>query len=215
MFFFNSCPIFVKGMGWDQYPISLMLEPYKLFNHGWQRWAFTRAHAQLLKNKLNSSRIFHEQNNQQLISQRTFMLQQSEVNPVISDQLSRITANGVRAPKYNVKFDTFSFESPLNLNLTILNKMSRWCWHLAVFKYQVPDVCSATLWQLRGRADDIGCSLIGKENTCWSGWIHVEIKKSFCLSCPSGKGKSCLSDQNTKTPRNHHWLSYLLFSIVR
>jgi len=104
---------------------------------------------------------------EQVIAQRTFLQQQNEAITMITDQLGRMTAAGgigPLPPKYNIKFDTFSFESPdpqsefdrFEQNVKMVS---------AVMKYHVPDVCSAILGQLRGRAADIGRSLIGTENT--------------------------------------------------
>jgi len=127
---------------------------------------FTRAHAQQLEDELNASRVLHEQMREQVISQRTFLQQQSDAISMITDQLGRITTGGVGGfpPKYNIKFDTFAFEGTdpqsefdrFEQNIKMVS---------AVMKYRVPDVCSAILGQLRGRAADIGRSLIGTENT--------------------------------------------------
>jgi hypothetical protein len=68
------------------------------------------------------------------------------------------------APRYNIKFDTFDFsgddpQAAFDRFETNVRMVSQ------VMRYQVPDVCYAVLGQLRGRAADIGRSLVGTERT--------------------------------------------------
>ena len=64
--------------------------------------------------------------------------------------------------RWNLKFDTFSFEGPNPAQ--DYDRFEQNCRMVCqVMGYQVPEVCYAVLGQLRGKAADMGRSLIGTE----------------------------------------------------
>ena len=69
---------------------------------------------------------------------------------------------GAAIVRWNLKFDTFSFEGPSPAQ--DYDRFEQNCRMVSrVMGYQVPDVCFAILGQLRGKAADMGRSLIGTE----------------------------------------------------
>jgi len=125
---------------------------------------FTRAHQLQLEEELNTSRTLHLEMREQIIAQQTVLQRQADAIGAITTALGTMGVGGPGAtPKYNLKFDTFSFESAdpqaefdrFEQNVKMV---------ATVMKYRAPEVCSAVLGQMRGKAADIARSLIGTED---------------------------------------------------
>ena len=124
---------------------------------------FTRAHQLQLEEELNASRILHQQMRDQIIAQQTVLQQQSDAIGAITTQLGAMAVGPGATPRYNIKFDTFAFDGVdpqaefdrFEQNVKMV---------ATVMKYKVPEVCSAILGQMRGKAADIARSLIGTED---------------------------------------------------
>lgn len=100
----------------------------------------------------NMAQALQEQ--QQRIGQLTQQLQ--------ALQLQVQAQPGAALVRWNLKFDTFSFEGPNPAQ--DYDRFEQNCRMVSrVMGYQVPDVCFAILGQLRGKAADMGRSLIGTE----------------------------------------------------
>jgi hypothetical protein len=124
---------------------------------------FTRVHQLQLEEELKASQVLHQQMRDQIITQQTVLQQQSDAIGAITNQLGLKAVGPGATPKYNIKFDTFAFEGAdpqaefdrFEQNIKMV---------VTVMKYKVPDVCSAILGQMRGKASDIARSLIGTED---------------------------------------------------
>ena len=100
------------------------------------------------------AQAFQEQ--QQRIAQLTQQMQALQL------QVNAQPAPGAAVVRWNLKFDTFSFEGPSPAQ--DYDRFEQNCRMVSrVMGYQVPDVCFAILGQLRGKAADMGRSLIGTE----------------------------------------------------
>jgi hypothetical protein len=124
---------------------------------------FTRAHQLQLEEELNTSRTLHLEMREQIIAQQTVLQRQADAIGAITTALGTMGVGAGTTPKYNLKFDTFTFESAdpqaefdrFEQNVKMV---------ATVMKYRAPEVCSAVLGQMRGKAADIARSLIGTED---------------------------------------------------
>ncbi len=123
---------------------------------------FTRAYQLQLEEELNASQTLHQQMRDQIIAQQTVLQQQSDAIGAITTQLAVMAVGPGATPRYNIKFNTFAFDGVdpqaefdrFEQNVQMV---------ATVMKYKVPEVCSAILGQMRGKAADIARSLIGTE----------------------------------------------------
>jgi hypothetical protein len=125
---------------------------------------FMRAHQLQLEEELSTSCTLHQEMREQIIAQQTVLQRQANAIGAITTALGTMGVGGAGVtPKYNLKFDTFTFESA-----DPQAKFDRFEQNIkmvaTVMKYRAPEVCSAVLGQMRGKASDIARSLIGTED---------------------------------------------------